>query len=197
MPPPFKLKPDAALFARVAAGESLRSLAPEYGVNASNLSRFLRGAGADQLAKAREPNDPPFPPHASPERPDATETGAPIITPRQRPLLDDWLPGYLDDKAAEREARTGRAPGQPASSPLTPTEYAEHVVRVTLHEPALAAGVTDAQREHAHELEAWLAGVDQPAEPAPATSPYACPMCPEVTTSEAGLRQHIEWEHSE
>ena len=30
---------------------------------------------------------------------------------------------YLDRRAAEREARVGRAPGQPASSVLTPEEW--------------------------------------------------------------------------
>ncbi len=155
MAPRPKLQPDALLFARIAAGESQVAVAADYGVDQSNLSRFLAGAGADQLAKARAAG----PAESGPEPP-AAEAGGQGAPPTPERRADFFGTGemrsYLDERDAMRDAKIGLAPGQPRTSPLSPQEYAAHVIR-TANEPALVPTVTDAHRAHAAELEAWLA----------------------------------------
>ena len=98
---PSKLQPDDRLFERVAEGESLRRVAPDYGVDASNLSRFFNGAGAGELAAARQR---------------AAQSGTAAL-PMQPPTSAGYgEAAFLDRRDAEREARLGRAPGQPRNS---------------------------------------------------------------------------------
>lgn len=96
MAPPFKLKHDDRLFGRVAVGEPLRRVALGYGIDASIVSGFIRGAGAEQLAAGRV--------RASERRrePSALEPGRERggrVTPRR-----DGLAEHFDRHDAEREA---------------------------------------------------------------------------------------------
>ena len=70
-------------------------------MDASNLSRFFNGAGAGELAAARQR---------------AAQSGTAAL-PMQPPTSAGYgEAAFLDRRDAEREARLGRAPGQPRNS---------------------------------------------------------------------------------
>ena len=157
-----KLVPDEALFRRRAGGETLRDLAPDYGLTHTTLARFFarpeaarelqrvkrliraeqREAEAARRAEERAQRtaerpvkqqplqtssaaDPPAAGEAPPAQPGS---GRPIRTPTRvalpRPVgpapTRQGFSGSLDHKDADRAARVGRAPGQPANSALEP-----------------------------------------------------------------------------
>ena len=167
-----KLVPDEALFRRRAGGETLRDLAPDYGVTHTTLARFFarpeaarelqrvkrliraeqREAEAARRAEERAQRTPERPvkqqplqtssaadpPTAGEAPPAQPGSGRPIRTPTRVALPRPAGPaptrqgfsGFLDRKDADRAARVGRAPGQPANNPLEPREWLLHQVQL-------------------------------------------------------------------
>jgi hypothetical protein len=90
-----------------------------------------------QPAQVSRAADPP-PAAAGEARPAQPGPGRPIRRPTSVALPNAAKPaparegfsGFLDRKDAERAARVGRAPGQPANSPLEPREWLVHQVQL-------------------------------------------------------------------
>ena len=80
----------------------------------------------------------PAPAAAGEARPARPGAGRPIRTPSSVALPSMTTPpparqgfaAFVDRKDADRAARVGRAPGQPANSPLEPREWLVHQVRL-------------------------------------------------------------------
>jgi hypothetical protein len=100
---------------------------------ASRTAQRQRKPQPAQASSATEP--PPTAGEARPAHPDA---GRPLRTPPSvaLPSTAEPLPvrqgfaGFLDRKDADRAARVGRAPGQPANNPLEPREWLLHQVQL-------------------------------------------------------------------
>jgi hypothetical protein len=81
-------------------------------------------------APRRRPPARPGPARPGPGRPIRRPTSVALPGTAEPPPAREGFSGFLDRKDAERAARVGRAPGQPANSPLEPREWLEHQVQL-------------------------------------------------------------------